>query len=246
MLDEHLHPAFLYLGLLSLAVLLVGIRIQHGSIFRPIRENLLYRLFLATIAGWVGACVLWFSVLEPLGIFVPGLLFGVLVMLPMLDHPERHPFRVVVLAWAAMIAHAAIWFTGILLIDMVGYEPIKVGAPAGVVFGVIVFLAISRILNLRFNRPVWFIAILISMICGTIYAGIILEDWFGWVSNFKYFNLEDSPIFFIYILWYAATAAVFHLGKPYPRSPITKYDFSLLGGLVLITILEVLWLNEFF
>lgn len=234
MVNELSHPVFLFVGLLCFAVLLVGIRVQHGSIFRPIREKLLYRLLLASIAGWLGA---WFFSQETLGLFMPGTLFGVLVMLPMLGHPQRHPLRVAVLVWAATIAHVAIWVTGVSLYGvMSGYEPMILGAPAGVAFGVIVFVAMSRILNLRFDRPVWIIAIIISAICGTIYAGVMIDDWLGWVRNLEYFNFEESPIFPAYILWYAATAAVFDLGKPQPQSPIRNYDFGLLVGLVLLTI----------
>ena len=260
MFDEHpqwFSPVFLYLGLLCLAVLLVGIRIQHGSIFRPIRKKLLYRLILASIAGWLGAWFILplglFSVPEKaLGFFVPGTLFGVLVMLPMLDHPHRHLFRVAVLAWAATIAHVAIWVTGFLVYGVLGeYDPLQLaewiflmilGASVGVVFGVIVFVAMSRTLNLRFDRRGWFIAIIISAVGGTIYVGALF-NWPEWVGNLEHFTFSDSPMFFAYIFWYAATAAVFDLGKPQTRSSTKIYDFGLLGGLVLITILEVLWLN---
>lgn len=256
MFDEHpqwFSPVFLYVGLLSLAVLLVGIRIQHSSIFRPIREKLLYRLLLASIAGWLGA---WFFLPNSWGIpdktlslFVPGALFGVLVMLPMLAHPERHPLRVALLAWAATVAHVAIWVTGSLIYVVLGeYDPLQhvewaffmiLGTSVGVVFGVIVCVAMSRILNLRFDRGGWFIAIIISAVCGTIYVGGVF-GWPEWVGNLRHFTFSDSPMFFAYILWYAATAAVFDLGKPQPQSSIKIYDFGLLGGLVLITILEVL------
>ena len=246
---QWLSPSFLFVGLLCLAVLLVGIRIQHGSIFRPIREKLLYRLLLASIAGWLGA---WFFLPNSWGIpdktlslFVPGALFGVLVMLPMLDHPERHPLRVALLAWAATVAHAAIWVTGSLVFGVLSeYDPLHdwaflmiLGASVGVVFGMIVYVAMSHILNLRFDRRGWFIAIIISVVCGTIYVGGVF-GWPEWVKNFESFTFSDFLMFFAYILWYAATAVIVDLGKPQPQSSITKYDFGLLGGLVLLTIFE--------
>ena len=251
---QWLSPSFLHVGLLCLAVFLVSIRIQHGSIFHPIREKLLYRLILASIAGWLGAWFIlpfgFFAVPEKaLGFIVPGAFFGVLVMLPMLENPEKHPLRVAVLAWAATVAHVAIWVTGSLIYVVLGeYDPLQhvewaffmiLGTSVGVVFGVIVCVAMSRILNLRFDRGGWFIAIIISAVCGTIYVGGVF-GWPEWVGNLRHFTFSDSPMFFAYILWYAATAAVFDLGKPQPQSSIKIYDFGLLGGLVLITILEVL------
>jgi len=245
--------------LLCLAILLVGIHVHHGSIFRPIREKLLYRLLLASIAGWLGA---WFLLPlgmlsvpnKTLGFFVPGTLFGVLVMLPMLDHPEKHPLRATVLVWAATLAHAAIWITGFSVFyvvdaydlplepDIVGH--MVLGIPVGVVFGVIVFVAMSRILNLRFDRRGWFIAIIISAVCGMIYVDAVLGG-LEWVENLESLTFSKSPMFFAYILWYAATAAVFNLGKPQPQSPITKYDIVLLGGFPLLTILELFFAGLF-
>lgn len=254
---QWLNPSFLYVGLLCLAILLVGTRVHHGSIFRPIREKLLYRLLLASIAGWLGAWVLlpfgWVPVPEKaLSFFVPGTLFGVLVMLPVLNHLERHLLQAAGLVWAATVAHAAIWSTGLLVYGVVvdagvldAFDlprhiediilPMVLGIPMGVVFGVIVFVAMSRILNLRFDRRGWFIAIIISAVCGAIYVGTLF-DWPEWTESLESFTFSDSPMFFAYILWYAATAAVFDLGKPQPHSPITKYDLGLLGGLVLLTI----------
>lgn len=261
MFNELSHPVFLFVGLLCFAVLLIGIRVQHGSILRPVREKLLYRLILASIAGWLGAWfILPFDIFgfpeKALGFIVPGAFFGVLVMLPMLEHLVERPLRVAVLAWAATAAHVAIWVTGSsAFLVLSEYDPLQhvewaflmiVGASAGVPFGVIVFVAMFRILNLRFDWPVWIIAILISAICGTIYVGVVIDDWLGWVRNLEYFNFANSPIFLAYILWYAATAVVFDLGKPQLQSSIKIYDFVLLGGLVLITILEVLWFSPIF
>jgi len=168
-------------------------------------------------------------------------------MLPMLDYPERHPLRATVLVWAATVAHAAIWVVGVSVyfaLDAYGLlrhiEDIilsmVLGIPMGVVFGVIVFVAMSRILNLHFDRRGWFIVIIISAVCGTIYLGAP----FNWLIN-----VSQSYMFFSYILWYAATAAVFNLGKPQPQSSITKCDIVLLGGLVLLTILELFWAGVF-
>jgi hypothetical protein len=241
-------------------VLSVGIRIRHGSIFRPIREKLLYRLMLASIAGWLSA---WFILplgffgvpVKTLGFIMPGTFFGVLVMLSMLEHPEKHPLRGVVLVWAATVAHVAIWVTGfsvysVTLIDALqdvewAYFLMILGSSVGVIFGVIVFIAMSRIFNLRFDRRGWFIAIFISAVGGTIYVGALF-GWPEWVRNLERFTFSDSPMFFAYILWYVATAAVFDLGKPQPQSSMKVYDLRFLGGLVLITILAVLMLTQVF
>lgn len=258
---QWLSPSLLYLGLLCLAVLLLGIHIQHGSILRPIRQKLLYRLLLASIAGWLGTWFLlpfgWFSIPDKTSsFFVPGTILGVLVMLPMLDHPERHLLRAAVLVWAATVAHAAIWFTGFSVFDVLEtYDLLPpapdsdisvwiiFGVPVGVVYGAIVYVAMSRVLNLQFDGRGWFIAMIISMVCGTLYVGIWSDYpsnlWNEWKEVLESATFSDSPMFFAYILWYAATAAVFDLGRQQPQSPVTKYDVGLLGGLVLTT--YMLW-----
>ena len=113
-----------YAGLTFLSILLVGIRIRHGSILRPIRERLSYRLLLAAVAGWLAALFLHpFGTWGPFpeyfrDFFIPGTIFGVLVIVAMLDDPVRHLLRVAILVWAATIAHAAIWFTGLSVMDV--------------------------------------------------------------------------------------------------------------------------------
>jgi len=88
------------------------------------------------------------------------------------------------------------------------------------------------------------IAIIISAVCGMIYVDAVLGG-LEWVENLESLTFSKSPMFFAYILWYAATAAAFNLGKPQPQSPITKYDIVLLGGFPLLTILELFFAGLF-
>jgi hypothetical protein len=227
----------------------VGIRARHGGIFRPIRERLLYRLLLAAVAGWLSAWFLLpfhlFPIPEVRGFFVPGTIFGVLVMVSMLDDSARHFVRAALLVWAATIAHAAIWVTGFAIYDVAdtygqqwNHEArilLLLWAPPGVVFGIIVTAAMSRILNLRFGRAIWFSNVVISGACGIIYVFAVTADWPAWVETLEVLTFDDSPVFFTYVLWYAATAAVFNLGKAQPLAPVTKLDFVFAGGLILIT-----------
>ena len=242
----------------------MGIRTRHGGILRPIRERLLYRLLLASIAGWLGAWFLlpfsWLPVPETRGFFVPGAIFGVVVMVTMLDDPVRHPLRAATLVWAATIAHAALWVTGFTVYGVLevlenlevldAYLPqmslpqwigsVIWGGPPGVVFGLIVSIAMSRILNLQFGRSIWFLIVIISGASGSIYVSTLLDDW----SNLEGLMFNEAPIFFAYIIWYVATSAVFNLGKTQPVTSMTKLDFILFGVLVLLTTyvgLELLW-----
>jgi len=68
-----------------------------------------------------------------------------------------------------------------------------------------------------------------------MYASAVTADWPEWVGDLEYFTFDGSPVFFVYVLWYAATAAVFNLGKARALAPVTKLDFVFVGGLILIT-----------
>lgn len=239
------NPVQLIAGLAFLTTFLVGVRLRHRSVARPIRLRLTHRLLLASIAGWLAAWFLlpfgFFRIPETGGFFIPGTFFGFMVMVPMLNHPIRRLFRAAILVWAATIAHAAIWFTGFTIFgvaDTYGDEFwLLIYVVPGLVFGAIVSVAMSRILNLRFERSIWFSIAIISVACGSAYVFAVLGEWPYWIESIEYLTFDDVPVFLIYVLWYVVSAAVFNLGKPQPAAPVTNTDFVLLGGLVLGTVL---------
>ena len=250
-------------GLILLGAFLAGVYFRHASVLGPTRQTLTYRLALASIAGWLSAWFLLpFSFLpipETRGFFVPGALFGLLVMVPMLEDPVRHWFRATILVWAAAVAYAAMWLAAMVNIEVVeAYWPklldgtywspmfseeainvLILGGPAGIVFGIIASVPMSRVLVLRLKRAHWLLIIILSGACGTIYAGAVTDSWPEWIDSLERYTFADSFIFLAHILWYVLLGAVFSLGKSRPLAPTGHVDHALLGSLALLTILVV-------
>ena len=251
----------LFISLILLATLVVGIYIRHGGILRPLRRKLVYRLTLACIAGWLSASFISpFPVLpvpETSGFFIPGTIFGALVMAPLSNDPRRHPFRVAILVWAATVAYATVWLFGMFVIEVwEKYFPQMasdlaegpdflagavlssiVGGPPGITFGVIVGTAMSLALGLRFERSCWLLILIISAICGTIYAGIVLGVWREWVEPVEIHTFRDSAVFLVHIIWYMGLGTAFNLRKPQLLPPSASINHVLLACLCLLTIL---------
>lgn len=186
-----------------------------------------------------------------LGWYVPGTVFGLLVLVPLVEHPLRYWRRSAILLIAATIAHQAMWTTGFSMLQVLDQLQLVVserglvvvlGAPSGVVFGVIATLATARTLAIRFSWHSWVVIALLSGLGGTFFAGTILYQWefFGDVlsaSGARALNvcLAYTGLFLIY-------AIIFALGKQQtPRQP-TGVDRVLLGALVLLAPLLWTWL----
>jgi hypothetical protein len=241
--------------------LLASLHFRHGAILDPVRRTLAYRLMLASIAGWLGAWFLLPFSFLPIpathGFFVPGAIFGVLVMVPMLDAPGRHPLRAATLVWAATVAYAMMWFAGMVIIEVLDtyasqlfgerdWSPLfsedaillsLLGGPAGIVFGVIVSLAMSRVLNLHLARIHWFLIAILSGICGTAYAGVVTEFWPEWLDALDRHTFDGFPVFLTHIFWYILLGAIFDRGRQQTMTPTVNTDYGLLGALILLSLL---------
>lgn len=253
-------PVALSVGLMLLGALLAGLHFRHGNILAVIRQKLTYRLMLASIAGWLSAWFLlpfaFFPIPETRGFFVPGAIFGVLVMAPMLDHLRRHPLRAAILIWAAIVAYAMMWFAGMVIIEVIetcgalfderdwspkfSEEAILLpilGGVAGIVFGMTVSVAMSRVLNLHIARIHWLLIVILSGAFGTAYASVVTEFGPEWLKILEGYTFDDSPVFLTHILWYMALGAVFDRGGQQPLSPVAITDYVLLGVLMLLSTL---------
>jgi hypothetical protein len=254
-------PVALSAALILLSVWLAGLHFRHGSILDSIRHTLTYRLILASIAGWLSAWFLlpfsFFPIPETRGYFIPGAIFGALVMAPMLDDPRRHRLRAAILVWAATVAYAMMWFAGMVIIEIIeaygpqlfnehdgspllGEEAFVVsilGGTTGILFGVIVSVAMSWVLNLHFARIHWFVIIIPSAIYGTAYTAAVTEFWPEWLQILDRHAFAGSSIFLTHVLWYVTLGAVFNRGSREPLKAIAMADYVLLGGLILLSAL---------
>lgn len=214
----------------------------------PLKEHLAYRLVLAGAAGCLAAWVylpedFFTGPHDVLGWYLPGTVFGLLVLLPLLENPVRHWCRSAVLLCAATIAHLAMWTTGFLMFFVLdGVQLVEsdtgltvvLGGPSGLVFGVIVALAATRTHGIRFDRYNWIAVALLSGLGGTIFAGIILGQWEFLRDILHLSIISRFDVYAAYMVLYLVYAMVFTLGKQQPLAKPTRVDMVLLGGLILL------------
>jgi hypothetical protein len=251
----------LSLALVALLLLLLVVRLRYGSILQPIRQKLTLRVLLASISGWLGAWFIlpfsFFPIPEAHGFFVPGALFGALVMVPALGSSAKEPVQGVLYIWAATVAYAMMWLTGMLVPEMfepavshlfgtsdeiaVAYEgtfyATLIGMPAGIVFSGVVGAAIFLGPGYRLNARRWFLLIALGAICGALYAGVVIDAWPEWSEALEHYTFEDSPIYLVQVLWYASFGVFLNECRHETAPPNHQANFLLISFLVLLTIL---------
>jgi len=223
----------------------------------PLKEHLAYRLVLAGVAGCLAAWVylpegFFQGPHDILGWYLPGTVFGLLVLLPLLKDPVRHWFRSAILLCAATVAHLAMWTTGfsmfyvldgLQLVESDTGLTVVLGGSSGLVFGVIVALATTRTLDIRFVWYNWIAVALLSGLGGSIFAGIIMNQWEFLRDILHISVISRFDVYVAYMILYLVYAMVFTIGKQQPLAKPKRVDMVLLGGLVLLTPLCVALLS---
>lgn len=256
-------PVALLLGAAFLFSLLAFIKLRHGQLLDPIRQRSIYRLLLAAVAGWFSAWFLlpfsFLPVPESRGFFVPGMLFGALVILPALESPQKHPARAAIAVWVGAVGYAVIWFLGMVIVEVldnlapsfpsdpdegsgvIDYlsAPVIIGVPPFLVFGAIIGLAACRLRGARLTRNGWISVLALSAICGTAYAGVVLSVWDAWIDAFERFTFDNAAIFLVHIAWYAVFATIIDLKGAESTPPMTRADKVYLSTLAVLTVLVV-------
>lgn len=222
-------------------------------------EHLAYRLGLTGVAGWLAAWAylpegVFSGPHDTISFYLPGTVFGLLVLVPLLEDPARHWVRSAILLCTATLAHWALWATGFAMygvLENVQLEEsiletgaiIVLGGPAGLVFGLMVTLAAARTMNIQFEWYNWIAVALLSCLSGTLYAGILLDQW-KFLEDMLFISvINDFNVHVAYMVSYLVYAMVFTLGKQRPLAKPTKLDMILVGGLVLLTSLSVAWFS---
>ena len=215
------------------------------------------RLALAAISGWLAAWVLlpedWLP--HPQDIFawyLPGTLFGLFVLVPLIDNPIRHWARSMFLLLVASYSHWAMWFVGLTAeeyadyLDLHGYAThetayLIIGALAGIVFGLINSVAVARVARIRFARSSWGAICLVSCMGGALFAAVLLR-LFGLIEPSQAnFVVESLNVYLAYVVFFLPFAAILGLGERRAIGKVERTDLVLFVVFMLLMLLSTIW-----